>query len=249
MLFLSVCTALSIGPEWRPWRGAFSAGGILGVLLADSLMSSLNLTGAVLLTSVCLILSIYLISTFSMVTAAQMARRTLWLPTDCSTCAGIIGGPERRQLAMERAELRAAERAELRWPKQGSGPEAAAELRRATVPPPLVESATPAEPVNASPRRTKNRKFRFDTRNIFRHLLRRRFRWNRRSRRSSPLRQDVAPSVSRRFPKLPSIRNTGCPPPICSTKSPAAIRTIPSSSKRSPAASSPSSKSSTCTAM
>src|SRR5690349_6882142 len=49
----------------------FSAGGILGVLIADSLISSLNLTGAVLLTSICLIVAIYLISTFSMVTTAQ----------------------------------------------------------------------------------------------------------------------------------------------------------------------------------
>ena len=111
LLFLSACTALSIGPEWRPRGGAFSAGGILGVLIADSLMSSLNLTGAVLLTSICLIVSIYLISTFSMVAAAQRFAgpvaflRKLYGRWDNWRA-------RRRQLALERAELLAAERAE-----------------------------------------------------------------------------------------------------------------------------------------
>ena len=117
LLLVSACTALSIGPEWRPWGGAFSAGGIVGVLIADSLMSALNLTGAVLLTSISLIVSLYLISTFSMATAARRfsgplgylrkvyARWTNWRD-------------QRRQLAMQRAELRAAERAERRAEKE-----------------------------------------------------------------------------------------------------------------------------------
>ena len=37
LFFLSVSTALSIGPGWRLWNGAFSAGGVLGLLLADCL--------------------------------------------------------------------------------------------------------------------------------------------------------------------------------------------------------------------
>ena len=71
LLLLSSSAALSLLPAWHPWNGTFSAGGILGVLLADSLLASLNLTGAVLLTSISLILSIYLISTFSMTTLAK----------------------------------------------------------------------------------------------------------------------------------------------------------------------------------
>jgi len=113
LLFLGTCTALSIGPEWRPWGGAFSAGGILGVLIADALMSSLNLTGAVLLTSICLIVSIYLISTFSMVTAAQRFAGPL------AYLRNIYGRwadwrAHRRQLALDKAERRAAQRAEAR---------------------------------------------------------------------------------------------------------------------------------------
>ena len=145
LLFLSACTALSIGPEWRPWGGAFSAGGILGVLIADSLMSSLNLTGAVLLTSVCLIVSIYLISTFSMVSAAQRfagplaVLRSIYARWDNWRA-------RRRQLAMERAELRAAERAELRAEKEAArAAKAAPFVKSPHAPEPTMEKPAPAE--------------------------------------------------------------------------------------------------------
>jgi DNA segregation ATPase FtsK/SpoIIIE, S-DNA-T family len=132
MLLLSICAGLSLLPTWHPWNGSFSAGGIIGVLLADSLLTSLNLTGAALLTGICLILSLYLISTFSMATLAK------WL-------AGPLGllrkalvrwdnwRAERQQVALDRAEVRAQRRAE----KEALGEtrevvrEAAAELKRA----------------------------------------------------------------------------------------------------------------------
>jgi S-DNA-T family DNA segregation ATPase FtsK/SpoIIIE len=144
LLFLSACTALSIGPEWRPWGGTFSAGGILGVLIADSLMSSLNLTGAVLLTSICLIVSIYLISTFSMVTAAERFAGPL------AYLRKIFGRwadwrARRRQVALEKAELRAAQRAELRAEKEAA--RAAKAERHAPLPPPIVRPhPEPREP-------------------------------------------------------------------------------------------------------
>jgi S-DNA-T family DNA segregation ATPase FtsK/SpoIIIE len=148
LLFLSACTALSIGPEWRPWGGAFSAGGILGVLIADSLMSSLNLTGAVLLTSICLIVSIYLISTFSMVAAAQRVAGPL------AVLRKVYGRwdnwrARRRQLALERAELRAAERAELRAEKEAA--RAAKRAERPAPAAPLVERPHAPEPVMEKP--------------------------------------------------------------------------------------------------
>ena len=149
LLFLSACTALSIGPEWRPWGGAFSAGGILGVLIAESLMSALNLTGAVLLTSFCLIVSLYLISTFSMAAAAQRFAgpsahlRKIYARWDNWRAL-------RRQLALEKAERRAAERAELRAEK-----EAARAARKASAPvataPPIVEQPRAPEPVHEKP--------------------------------------------------------------------------------------------------
>ena len=156
LLFLSACTALSIGPEWRPWGGAFSAGGILGVLIADSLMSTLNLTGAVLLTSICLIVSIYLISTFSMVTAAQ------WLAGPLSLLRKVFvrwtnWRARRRELAVQKAELRAALRAELRAEREAA--RAAKKAERPATPispvvqPVIKEGEQPrvAEPVNARP--------------------------------------------------------------------------------------------------
>jgi S-DNA-T family DNA segregation ATPase FtsK/SpoIIIE len=110
VFFLSVSTALSIRPVWQPWNGSFSAGGVIGILIADSLLSSLNLMGTVLLTGICLILSLYLISRFSMAIAAK------WLAGPL----GLLGRlyqrwanwrAERMALARERAQYRAEQRA------------------------------------------------------------------------------------------------------------------------------------------
>ena len=99
MLFLSICAGLSLLPTWHPWNGSFSAGGMIGVLLADSLHASLNLIGAALLTGICLILSLYLISTFSMATSARWLAGPLGFLRQCSGCAGRTGATERQQAA------------------------------------------------------------------------------------------------------------------------------------------------------
>jgi len=111
VLFLSISTALSIRPFWHPWNDAFSVGGVVGILIADSLLSSLNVMGTVLLTGICLILSLYLISTFSMAIVAGwlagplsfLARLYKWL------CARFASWREARiAQAHERAERHAA---------------------------------------------------------------------------------------------------------------------------------------------
>jgi S-DNA-T family DNA segregation ATPase FtsK/SpoIIIE len=120
VLFLSISTALSIRPLWRPWNGAFSAGGVVGILIADALRSKLNVVGTVLFSGICLILSLYLISRFSM--AAFMAIAARWLSGPLSfaawfydrLCARFASRRERRHeeraaLAQERAEQRAAQ--------------------------------------------------------------------------------------------------------------------------------------------
>ncbi|MGA2212694.1 MAG: DNA translocase FtsK 4TM domain-containing protein [Bryobacteraceae bacterium] len=121
-LFLSVSTALSIWPIWRPWNGAFSAGGVVGILIADALLASLNVMGTVLLTGICLILSLYLISKFSVAIAAR------WLAGPL----GLLGRvyerwanwrTERIALARERAQQRAQQRAELRAARTAPEPE------------------------------------------------------------------------------------------------------------------------------
>jgi DNA segregation ATPase FtsK/SpoIIIE, S-DNA-T family len=141
MLLLSICSGLSLLPAWHPWNGAFSAGGIIGVLLADSLLTLLNLTGAALLTGICLILSIYLISTFSMATFAK------WLVGPLGLLRNALvrwdnWRAERRQIALERAQVRAQRRAErgaLDETKQAVR-DAAAELKRARAAAAGVES-------------------------------------------------------------------------------------------------------------
>jgi len=110
VLFLSISTALSIRPLWRPWNGAFSAGGVVGILIADSLLSKLNMMGTMLFTGICLILSLYLISSFSMAIAAR------WMAGPLSLLGRLYARfaswrEQKTALARERAEQRAAIRA------------------------------------------------------------------------------------------------------------------------------------------
>jgi S-DNA-T family DNA segregation ATPase FtsK/SpoIIIE len=142
LLLLSICGGLSLLPTWHPWNGAFSAGGIIGVLLADSLITSLNLTGAALVTSICLILSLYLISTFSMATLAK------WLAGPLGLLRNVLvrwdhWRAERQQAAVERAQARAQRRAEQEALSETREVvrEAAAELKRARAAAAGVESA------------------------------------------------------------------------------------------------------------
>jgi S-DNA-T family DNA segregation ATPase FtsK/SpoIIIE len=121
VFFLSISTALSIRPFWQPWHGAFSAGGVVGILIADSLVSSLNVMGTALLTGICLILSLYLISKFSVATAAKwMAGPLSFLGKLHQRWAHWRG--ERMAIARERAEQRAALRAEKRAAAQAQAP-------------------------------------------------------------------------------------------------------------------------------
>ena len=66
LMVLSISTGACLATSWRPWHGAFASGGVIGTLLADSLITSLNPIGTALVTGTCFILSMYLLSTFSM---------------------------------------------------------------------------------------------------------------------------------------------------------------------------------------
>jgi DNA segregation ATPase FtsK/SpoIIIE, S-DNA-T family len=152
VLFLSISTALSIRPFWRPWNGAFSAGGVVGGLIAESLVSSLNVAGTVLFTGICLILSLYLISRFSM--AAFMAITARWLAGPLSLLAAIykrfvawreLKHQQRMALAQERAERRAAVRAEKQAAHQAAQQAAAVQREE-----PAIPVIDPLEPHPAS---------------------------------------------------------------------------------------------------
>ena len=72
VLILGVCTAFSLAPTWRPFGGAITMGGLTGTLLADYLVASLNMTGAIVATAASILLSLYLVSTFSMAVLARL---------------------------------------------------------------------------------------------------------------------------------------------------------------------------------
>ncbi len=120
ILLLSLCTVFGLGPEWRPIGGVIPASGLLGGLVADSLVHRLNTIGAALLTSACLVISIYLVSSFS------MAKLAGWF-------AGPIAWWNRRLEAFRNwraerariAEAKEIERAERRALKRQMAEEAA----------------------------------------------------------------------------------------------------------------------------
>jgi S-DNA-T family DNA segregation ATPase FtsK/SpoIIIE len=170
LLFLSISTALSIRPVWQPWNGAFSAGGVVGILIVDSLLARLNLLGTVLLTAVSLILSLYLVSRFSMATLAWLLAGPL----------GFMGGmharwgnwrAERMEAARQRTERRAERRAALRAEAAAAAPAVESpivevpvvmepapppeaehiEAERAEIPIHTLEYETPAPPVTPAP--------------------------------------------------------------------------------------------------
>ena len=110
----STCTALGLFKDWHPIAGAIPAGGLIGLVTADYVVSKMNLTGAVLVTGAVWILSLYLISTF------EMSRVPAWFAAPIRFAMGIwerlvvwrAKWIERSQLrAQARAEKKAAERA------------------------------------------------------------------------------------------------------------------------------------------
>ena len=144
VFFLSISTALSIRPIIRPWNGAFSAGGVIGILIADSLLATLNVIGTVLFTSICLILSLYLISRFSMATIAH------WLAGPLRFLGRIYERWEkwreqRIAVARERAEQRTELRAQQKAEKQAAKAAAAAAAAQSGATPPLSEPQAASE--------------------------------------------------------------------------------------------------------
>ena len=65
LFVLGTCTCFSLAPSARALSGSIPAGGLFGIVLADSLVFYLNFTGAALITATILVVSLYLISTFS----------------------------------------------------------------------------------------------------------------------------------------------------------------------------------------
>jgi S-DNA-T family DNA segregation ATPase FtsK/SpoIIIE len=109
---LGVCAALSFAPL-RLFGGTVRLGGTLGLALANYLVDSLNLAGALVATATAVVVSLYLVSTFT------LARLGEWL-------AGPIAWLQRRAAAWrawrERVHARSIEQARARRRSQPDQP-------------------------------------------------------------------------------------------------------------------------------
>ena len=132
LLFASIGVGFALGPDLRPWGGAFAAGGVVGLLLADYSVARINVAGTLLATAMALILSIYLLTQFSMAVAIG------WLEIPRAAAANL---GNRWRLWMDARRLRAAERARLRAEKRSVETPAEPKIPRAKSPAPASASS------------------------------------------------------------------------------------------------------------
>jgi DNA segregation ATPase FtsK/SpoIIIE, S-DNA-T family len=152
MLLASTCTAFGLGPTWTPIANAVPASGLAGSLMADYLLSSMNLTGAALVTAACWIVSLYLISTF------QMSRVGVWLRGPLAILSRLRGRwsawrAERARRAKERAEKRAIQKQlenDRRAMRQKQRDQPLPQSAEAEAPP-IVDPLAPPEVPDAPP--------------------------------------------------------------------------------------------------
>jgi S-DNA-T family DNA segregation ATPase FtsK/SpoIIIE len=104
----STCSGFGL-LNWKPIVGLIPAGGVAGTVVADYLISTVNLTGALLITVGCWIVSLYLISKFEIsVLAVWLARPAAWIKSIITSLAARWSSwrESRVLIAKERAEKR-----------------------------------------------------------------------------------------------------------------------------------------------
>ena len=114
MILASTCSMLGFATQWHPIAGIIPAGGLAGLLLADVLVASMNLTGAWMLALTCWILGLYLVSKFEMAILQAWINRMVAVPVAFyrKIANRLHGWRERRALeAKAREEQRALKRA------------------------------------------------------------------------------------------------------------------------------------------
>jgi DNA segregation ATPase FtsK/SpoIIIE, S-DNA-T family len=155
VMFLAMtCTAFGFASTWQPITGSIPAGGLIGSVLAEYLIASMNLTGAALFTAGCWIAAIYLVSSFEMARLPGWFRAPLnWLS---SIAARFRAWRESRIMAAKaRAEKRALKRAltAKQAAEQPAEPVATRKVREQSDAPPIVDplERPPWEEAPASP--------------------------------------------------------------------------------------------------
>ena len=63
-MMASTCALFGFAPQWHPIAGIVPAGGLVGLVLAEELVASMNLIGAVMFAVTCWIVGLYLVSKF-----------------------------------------------------------------------------------------------------------------------------------------------------------------------------------------
>jgi S-DNA-T family DNA segregation ATPase FtsK/SpoIIIE len=124
MFLTATCTAFGFASSWQPIAGGVPAGGLIGTVLAEYLVATMNLTGAALFTAGCWIAAIYLVSSF------EMARLPGWFRAPLYWFSAIAARFRewRESRAME-AKVRAENRA-LRRALQQEAPAPAPRARK-----------------------------------------------------------------------------------------------------------------------
>ncbi|MFN0101267.1 MAG: DNA translocase FtsK [Bryobacteraceae bacterium] len=68
LLVLSVCTLLSLAPDWKPLHETMPPGGVVGLALSAYLLANLNFGGTLAIVAVAVLISIYLTTSFTVET-------------------------------------------------------------------------------------------------------------------------------------------------------------------------------------
>jgi S-DNA-T family DNA segregation ATPase FtsK/SpoIIIE len=108
MFISSTCAGFGL-LNWKPIAGAIPAGGVAGSLMADSLISTTNITGALMITAACWIVSLYLISKFEISVLGVWFRWPLsWIKSITKSIAARWSSwrESRVRIATERTEKR-----------------------------------------------------------------------------------------------------------------------------------------------
>ncbi len=132
MFVAATCTAFGFATTWQPLPGGIPAGGLLGLVLSEALVSSMNMTGAALFTAACWIVAIYLVSSF------EMSRLPDWFRAPLHMLSAIAA---RFRAWRESRAMEARARAEERARRRVRNAEQAAEPVEApgTYSPPIVD--------------------------------------------------------------------------------------------------------------
>jgi DNA segregation ATPase FtsK/SpoIIIE, S-DNA-T family len=144
LLVASTCCMFGLIPNWRPIAGMIPAGGLIGSVLADTMVGSMNLTGTILATAACWIVSLYLVSRF------EMAHVLIWFRRPGEW---IMGAAARFRAWREERARRARLRAQARVLRKALIAERkAASAKPSPSQPPIVDPLAKPDPREKRPR-------------------------------------------------------------------------------------------------